>query len=162
MPTIFEIMNAAADAFARGALERAGALCRRVTEAVPGQPDALFLQAVIARRERDDTGADGLVRRSAGGRPSLARLDFDAGLVLDALTRIRDPLPLYREVLRLQPGDAAGHRRLAQALLEGGEPEAVIELCRAARRSGPEGEEDRRMLADAERMLAERETGARA
>lgn len=157
MPGIFEIMNAAVDEFARGALDRADLLCSRVTDAVPDQPDALFLQAVIARRRGDDAGADEGVRRSAARRTSLTRLGFDVPVVLAALTRLQDPLPLYREVMWLQPGDVESHCRVAEALLAGDQPQAVTELCRAAQRIEPGWGEVSRLLGLAQLRLGLRD-----
>lgn len=157
MPGISEIMNAAVNEFARGDLERADMLCRRVTDAVPDQPDALFLQAVIARRRGDDAGADARVRRSAARRASLTRLGFDVPAVLAALTRLQDPLPLYREVMRLQPGDRESHCRVAGALLAGDQPQAVTELCRAAQRLEPGRGEVIRLLGLAQLRLGLRD-----
>ena len=94
--------------------------------AAPGDPRALYQQAVIAARGGDRALARRLLARAAKGLGDLpGALLLGAALELDA-GNTNAAAALAERVLQRQPGNAAGQDLLARAMARNGDGEAVL------------------------------------
>ncbi len=93
----------AADALADKRLESAGALVARVLAKRPGDPDALNLQADIARRLKQFDEAEQLLARCVEHSPEHFGYKFNHAVILRRLEKYEQALAQLDELLRRDP-----------------------------------------------------------
>jgi len=86
-----------------GNLAEGAALCRRLLEAAPGQPDALHLLAMAARKSGDPAAAEALFRESLAREPRQPGALVNFGNFLRAHGRVSEAESLLRRAIELSP-----------------------------------------------------------
>lgn len=121
------------------ALMRAGrraegtALCRKVLELAPGQPDALHLLAMAARDRADVATAERLFREALSAAPRRADILVNFGNFLSAHGREREARSRLSEAVESDPNGVSGWYHLGLLSLKTGDlPEARRCATRAA------------------------------
>lgn len=135
----------ARDAYYRSALiEEAGTLgdlgrnadsvaaARRALAARPGDPQALYLLAVVAARAGDLSLAGDLLDQSAGGLDGLPGGLLLSGAIDYSNARYQQAAVKWRALLGAQPMNLIARRLLGAALLRSGEAKAALDALRPA------------------------------
>lgn len=106
------------------------AATRRVLAVTPGNPDAFYLQAVLAARAGDDELARSLLDRTGGQLAALpgalllgGALDYGAGSWQQAVSQ-------WGNLVALQPKNITARRLLAAALLRTGDAKGALDVLR--------------------------------
>lgn len=116
---------------AQGQFESAEALCRRMLEAAPGEPDAVQLLGLIRRRRGDLAGAESLLRRSIQMAPGRPQYHANLGNLLAAAGRPAEAESSYRNALRLDPGFRPARLGVIRVLSGSGQTGAAESEARA-------------------------------
>jgi tetratricopeptide (TPR) repeat protein len=109
------------------ALMRAGrqadgtALCHKVLEVAPGQPDALQLLALAARERGDTDAAEALFRKALAGSPRRADILVNFGNLLSSLGRQREARSLLAKAVKRDPAQALAWYHLGLLSLNTGD-----------------------------------------
>jgi len=124
-----------------GRLREAEAAYREVLEAEPGQPDALHLLGVLARRAGDPARAADLIGRAIEADGDRPEYHANLGNALRDLGRGDEAVTAYRRALALSPDMASAHSNLSLALAAAGDAEAAVEHAERAAELAPEAAE---------------------
>ncbi len=101
------------------------ALCRKVLEAAPGQPDALHLLAIAARDRGDAASAEELFQQALSAAPRRADILVNFGNFLSALGRQREARSRLSRAVDVDPTLLSGLYPLGLLSLQTGDiPEA--------------------------------------
>lgn len=120
-----------------GELVGAERIADSVLHAVPGQPDALHLKGLAARRRGLLEEAEAHLRASLQIRPGHPIVLGNLGNVLLAAARHSEAISVYKEALDLAPDHADAAANLAIALLESGDATGAIDASRELARKHP-------------------------
>ncbi|QDZ06662.1 tetratricopeptide repeat protein [Sphingomonas panacisoli] len=103
---------------------------RKALAAQPGNPQALYLQAVLAARAQNYDLARGLMQRTGGAVDDLpgglllgGTLDYQAGAYEQAIDK-------WRELVGRQPMNVTARRLLGAALLRSGDAKGALDVLR--------------------------------
>ena len=103
---------------------------RKALAARPGNPQALYLQAVLAARAQNDDLARGLLQRTGGAiddQPGVlllgGTLDYRSGAYEQAIEK-------WRELVGRQPLNVTARRLLGAALLRSGDAKGALDVLR--------------------------------
>jgi len=124
--TVRELLERAAACQRAGHTAEAETICRRILEAKPDQPHAMYQLAVAAYQGRKDPVALKLLQRTVELAPDFAEAWTALGLVLCDRGRFDGALAAHRKAIELQPEMAAAHRAMGVALLAKGATEAGL------------------------------------
>ena len=94
------------------------ALCLKIMEVEPENPDALHLSGVLAHLAGKQGIALALIEKAARLNPANAQFRYNLGVVLSVLRRTEAALAAYREAARLEPAHASAWLNLGNGLLE--------------------------------------------
>ncbi|WP_375271871.1 tetratricopeptide repeat protein [Sphingomonas sp.] len=108
------------------------AAARRALAARPGDPQALYLMAVVAVRAGDMALAGALLDRSSGGLDGLPGGLLLSGGVDYANGRFEQAAVKWRALLGAQPMNLAARRLLGAALLRSGDAKGALDVLRPA------------------------------
>ena len=108
------------------------AAARRALAARPGDPQALYLMAVVAVRAGDVALAGTLLDRSSGGLDGLPGGLLLSGGVDYASGRFEQAAVKWRALLGAQPMNLAARRLLGAALLRSGDAKGALDVLRPA------------------------------
>lgn len=106
------------------------AAARRALAARPGDPQALYLMAVVAVRAGDVALAGTLLDRSSGGLDGLPGGLLLSGGVDYASGRFEQAAVKWRALLGAQPMNLAARRLLGAALLRSGDAKGALDVLR--------------------------------
>ncbi len=103
-----------------GRISDSADLCQQVLAAVPGQPDALHLLALVARNRGEAAEAERLFRASIAAAPT-ADVLVNYGIFLRSLGRLAEAEAQLRSAVKLAPEFATGWHNLGLLLYAAGE-----------------------------------------
>ena len=110
-------LRGAFDAHGAGNLREAEKLARRVLDAVPNQPDALHLLAIVARESGRSDLAIELYRRLLRRHPAIPIAHNSLGNLLQERDRWQEAIACYEAALAHDPRYASAYFNLGRALL---------------------------------------------
>jgi len=119
-------------------LAGAEAACRRILQARPAHPGALYLLGAIAHRSGRHEEAIGLLEAATAANGAEPASERELAAVLAASGRLPEAVERYRRALALDPADLASHVDLAAVLLALDRPEAAERHCRSALALAPD------------------------
>lgn len=108
------------------------AAARRALAARPGDPQALYLMAVVAARAGDLALAGALLERSDGGLDGLPGGLLLSGGIDYANARYEQAAAKWRALLGAQPMNLTARRLLGAALLRSGDAKGALDTLRSA------------------------------
>ncbi len=94
------------------------ALCLKILEVEPENPDALHLTGVLAHLAGKQGIALALIEKAVRCAPGQAQFHYNLGVVLGALRRSAEAVASYREAAHLEPQHPSAWLNLGNALLE--------------------------------------------
>jgi predicted O-linked N-acetylglucosamine transferase (SPINDLY family) len=109
-------MQHAIEAYRRGNLSEAEALCRRILDAQAAHFGALNLLGVIAAQTRRAHDAAEFFGRAVAANPADAAASCNYGSILQSLGRLDEALASYDRALALEPNLAEAHSNRASVL----------------------------------------------
>jgi len=109
-----------------GRLEEARALYEQVLTAQPNHAEALHLLGYLWFQKGDAARALDLIARAVVLQPANPGYRYNRALILQQTGRLDDAAADFREVARLQPGDAGAWEGLGEVLLALGRAEAAL------------------------------------
>ena len=98
---------------------------REILEAVPGHPQALWLQAAAHRAQGDGAAALAILEPLAAQQPRAAVVHFELGLTLGGLGRRPAAIRAVERALSLDPGRIQAWRDLGDALTLAGDTDGA-------------------------------------
>ena len=119
--TVVSVPDALALALAQfqaGQRAEVEALCLKIMEVEPENPDALHLTGVLAHLAGKQGIALALIEKAARLNPGNAQFHYNLGVVFGVLRRTEAALTAYRAAARLEPAHASAWLNLGNALLE--------------------------------------------
>lgn len=116
-----EALQRAVGLMQAGRQAEGAALCRRVLEAVPGQPDALHLLAMAARDGGDAEGAERLFRQALSGAPRQPDILVNFGNFLAAQGRVQEARSRFTKAVKSHPQHTAAWYHLGLLGLQTGD-----------------------------------------
>ena len=157
-----ELLREGAARHARGDLDGAARLYRRVLSRRPQDGNALNLLGVLARQRGDLPGALDLAARAVAIRPDSPIFLANQGAALAEAGRLGDAARALQAALAQRPDDAVALRNLGQVLTSGGNAAAALAPLRRATTVAPEAPEPWLALAHALRETGEKAAAAEA
>ena len=109
-------LRRAVERFRAGRPDEAEALCRRVLQGSPRQPDALNLLGTIAAQRSQFDEAERLMRGALAVAPGQAGYWNNLGVVLKKQGKLLDAVHAYREAVARDPQRASAWTNLSDAL----------------------------------------------
>jgi predicted TPR repeat methyltransferase len=135
-------IGAARAAYADGRLAEAEAICRRILDGDPDEPEALHLLGRLALRDGNPSLAQVLIGRALSRRPNSAAFHASLGLALRRAGRFEESVACYERVVGLEPASPAAYRRLADAHTLLGQLEEAAECLAEVVRLDPRDPRD--------------------
>jgi len=130
-------LDAALDAYERGAIDLAEAGCGRVLAHDPGDARALHLLGLVALARRDPARAVDLIGAAIAADPAVGLFHFNLGNALRELGRAADAAASYARATAADPDRFAAWFNLAQLEVERGRRDEAIAAFREALRLDP-------------------------
>ncbi len=124
--TVRDLLEQAAAYQQAGHTAQAEAICKRILEARPDQPHALYQLAVSAYQARKDPAAVAALQRAVQLKPDFAPAWNALGYVLRDQRQLDAALDAYRKALELEPEMVAAHQGVGATLLAGGQIEPAL------------------------------------
>jgi predicted TPR repeat methyltransferase len=156
--SVEEFLRDGAARHARGDLDGAARLYRRVLARQPGEPNALNLLGIVARQRGDLRRALELAAQAVAARPGNPVFLANQGAALAEAGRLAEAVTAFRTALTRRPDDALTLRNLGQALTAMGNAGGAVTVLRRAVALAPEAPEP--WLALAHALREAREEGA--
>lgn len=126
---------------AKGRLEDAAVICRRILEGSPEHPEALHVLGVAAMRAGRWSDADGLLRRAAMSSPPDATLEFHLGRVAEMCGDLRGAQTRYGNACGIDPSQRVARLHLGSVLERlGDRAQADLHYARSIREAQLAGE----------------------
>jgi Tfp pilus assembly protein PilF len=116
-------MQRAAALIQAGNIAEGATLCRQLLAAEPGQPEALHLLAMAARKSGDAAAAEALFRESLSRAPRQPAVLVNFGNFLRSQGRIAEAETLLRSAIELTPGFVPAWYNLGILLRAAGKPD---------------------------------------
>lgn len=116
--SIADAVALALSQFQTGNRAEVEALCLKIMEVEPENPDALHLTGVLGHLAGKQGIALALIEKAVRLNPVNAQFQYNLGVVLDALRRTDGALAAYREAARLEPAHTSAWLNLGNGLLE--------------------------------------------
>lgn len=113
-----EAVQLALSQFQAGNRAEVEALCLKIMEVEPEQPDALHLTGVLAHLAGKQGIALALIEKAVRLNPAQAQFQYNLGVVYGVLRRTDAALAAYREAARLEPSHVSAWLNLGNGLLE--------------------------------------------
>jgi len=150
-----DILREAAGRHARGELDGAARLYRKVLAQRPGDPNALNLLGLLERQRGDLPRALELGGKAVAARPDSPIFLANYGATLAEAGRLAEAVRVLEAALTRRPEDPVTLRNLGQALTTLGQPAAALAPLRRAAALAPEAPEPWLALAHALREAGE-------
>lgn len=116
--SVAEAVQLALAQFQSGNRAEVEALCLKIMQVEPENPDALHLTGVLAHLAGKHGIALALIEKAVRLAPQHAQYQYNLGVVLGALRRADEAIEAYREAARLDPAHASACLNLGNLLLE--------------------------------------------
>ncbi len=153
--SVDEMLREGAARHARGDLDGAALMYRKVLAAQPQEANALNLLGVVARQRGDVARALELSARAVALRPDSPVFLSNRGATLAEAGRFAEAVAAMRAALARRPEDATTLRNLGQALTAMGDARAALAPLRRATEIAPQAPEPWLALAHALREAGE-------
>jgi len=115
-----------------GRLLQAGAFYRRVLEAAPAHPEALYLLGVVELQSGEVDAAVARFSQAIAARPGLADAHASLGYALTLQGKFAEAEPALKKALSLDSGHVLAHNNLGNAVMHLGRTDEAIAWYRKA------------------------------
>ncbi|MEQ8409470.1 MAG: putative 2OG-Fe(II) oxygenase [Gammaproteobacteria bacterium] len=132
-----EIIQKAVGLMQAGRQAECVALCHKLLERVPGQPDALHLLAMAARNQGDAAAAERLFKQAIAAAPKRADILVNFANFLANQERQREARTLLGKAIKLDPKLMAGWYHLGLLALKMGDQREALRCASKATRLAP-------------------------
>jgi len=146
------MMQRAAALIQAGNIAQGATLCRQLLAAEPGQPEALHLLAMAARKSGDAAAAEALFRESLSRAPRQPAVLVNFGNFLRAQGRAAEGETLLRNAIDLAPGFAPAWYNLGILLRAAGKPDEAFDCATHVNELAPRDPAGWELLAAAEQQ----------
>jgi len=157
--SVEEFLREGVSRHARGDLDGAARLYRRVLARQPGDANALNLLGIVARQRGDLPRALDLAARAVAARPGNPVFLANQGAALAEAGRLAEAVAAFRTALARRPDDVLTLRNLGQALTSMGHAREAVTVLRKAVTLAPQAPEPSLALAHALREAGEAGAG---
>jgi len=137
-PDRVELLERAASEQRLGRVDQARALCRRVLEAWPDDPDALRLLGAIALQRGRHRRAEALLSRAAALLPEHAQVRLHWGMALEGCGRLDQAVEQYKACMALDETAAQPYVRFGNLLKDNGQHREALACYTEALRRDPD------------------------